>query len=98
MTPLPPPGAGLRSLSFTGLRFKAALGILKQERDAPQPIQVDAQLNLGRQPLHVGDDDIARVLDYRRVRQTIIDECTARHVNLLETLVGKLCMRLLQLP
>ena len=43
-------------------------------------------------------DDIGHVLDYRRVRQIIIDECTAEHVNLLESLIGKLVQRLMQLP
>ena len=37
------------------------------------------------------------MLDYRKVRQIIIDECTAEHVNLLETLIGKLCQRLMRL-
>jgi dihydroneopterin aldolase len=32
------------------------------------------------------------------VRQIIIDECTAEHVNLLETLIGRLTHRLMQLP
>ena len=64
----------------------------------PQPIQVDAELSLGPQPLHPRDDDINHVLDYRKVRQIIIDECTAEHVNLLETLIGKLCDRLMRLP
>ena len=93
-----PPTAGLQSLSFTGLRFNAALGILAHERTGTQPIQVDAELSLGPQPLHPQDDDIHHVLDYRKVRQIIIDECTARHVNLLETLIGKLCKRLMELP
>ena len=92
------PTEGLQSLSFTGLRFDAALGILDHEKGAPQPIQVDAELSLGPQPLHPRDDDINHVLDYRKVRQIIIDECTAEHVNLLETLIGKLCQRLLRLP
>jgi len=74
------------------------VGILERERAAPQPIEIDAELNLGRQPLLLPADDIARVLDYRQVRQTLIDECGAGHVNLLETLAGKLCARLLQLP
>ncbi|MCB2044204.1 MAG: dihydroneopterin aldolase, partial [Rhodoferax sp.] len=30
--------------------------------------------------------------------QIIIDECTAQHVNLLETLIGKLSRRLMQIP
>ena len=38
------------------------------------------------------------MLDYRKVRQIIISECTAEHVNLLESLIGKLAHRLLQLP
>jgi dihydroneopterin aldolase len=38
------------------------------------------------------------VLDYRKVRRIIIEECTAEHVNLLESLIGKLVQRLLQLP
>lgn len=92
------PTEGLQSLSFTGLRFDAALGILDHEKGAPQPIQVDAELSLGPQPLHPRDDDISHVLDYRKVRQIIIDECTSEHVNLLESLIGKLAQRLLQLP
>ena len=89
---------GTQILTLTGLRFDANLGILESEKTAPQPIQVDAELNLGPQPLLPRDDDITHVLDYRKVRQIIIDECTARHVNLLETLIGKLCDRLMRLP
>ena len=88
---------GNQTLTLTGLRFNASLGILELEKSAPQPIQVDAELNLGTQPLLPHDDDIGRVLDYRKVRQIIINECTAEHVNLLETLIGKLANRLLQL-
>ena len=89
---------GTQILTLTGLRFDANLGILDAEKTAPQPIQVDAELRLGTQPLTPRDDDILHVLDYRRVRQIIIDECTAEHVNLLETLIGKLSHRLIQLP
>ena len=89
---------GTQTLSLTGLRFDANLGILPQEQHAPQPIQVDAELNLGSQPLMPRDDDITRVLDYRKVRSIIIAECTAEHVNLLESLIGKLATRLMGLP
>ena len=90
--------SGTQILTLTGLRFDASLGILEQEKSAPQPIQVDAELNLGPQPLLPHDDDISHVLDYRKVRKIIIDECTAEHINLLETLIGKLAHRLMQLP
>ncbi|WP_294769006.1 dihydroneopterin aldolase [uncultured Rhodoferax sp.] len=94
----PQTSTGLQTLTLTGLRFDANLGILDSEKTAPQPIQVDAELSLGTQPLLPHDDDINHVLDYRKVRQIIITECTAEHVNLLETLIGKLAHRLMQLP
>ena len=90
--------SGSQILTLTGLRFDANLGILAHEKTAPQPIQVDAELNLGPQALRPQDDDITHVLDYRKVRQIIIDECTAEHVDLLESLIGKLTRRLMQLP
>ena len=89
---------GNQILTLSGLRFSASLGILAHERTQPQPIQVDAELNQGRQPLLPHDDDIGHVLDYRKVRQIIIDECNATHINLLETLIGKVTTRLMQLP
>ena len=89
---------GNQTLTLTGLRFNASLGILESEISEPQPIQVDAELCLGCQPLLPKDDEINHVLDYRKVRQIIIDECTSEHVNLLETLIGKLTHRLMQLP
>ena len=93
-----PHTVGQQTLNLTGLRFDANLGILDREKVAPQPIRVDAELNLGQQPLLPQDDDIFHVLDYRKVRRIIIEECTAEHVNLLESLIGKLVQRLLQLP
>ena len=92
------PTFGNQILSLTGLRFTANLGILAHEKTTPQPIQVDAQLNRGPQTLLPADDDIQNVLDYRRVRQIIIDECTAEHINLVETMIGRLCHRLMGLP
>ena len=84
-------------IHITGLRFGANLGVLDFEREGPQPIQVDAEVNLGAQTIVSRDADIGHVLDYRRVRQIIIDECTAEHTDLLEALLGKLCTRLMKL-
>ena len=92
------PTTGQQILTLSGLRFDANLGILDHEKTSPQPIQVDAELNQGPQPLLPHDDDIGHVLDSRKVRQIIIDECTAEHVNLLESLIGKLTQRLMGLP
>lgn len=89
---------GTQILSLTGLRFNANLGILDHEKSAPQAIQVDADLNMGSQPLKPDDDEISNVLDYRKVHSLIIDTCTKQHINLLESLTGKLCVSLMQLP
>jgi 7,8-dihydroneopterin aldolase/epimerase/oxygenase len=93
-----PSTKGSQILTLTGLRFNANLGILEHEKAKSQPIQVDAELNLGTQPLIPSDDEINHVLDYRKVRQIIIEECTERHINLLESLIGKLSVRLMDLP
>ncbi|MBO7411226.1 MAG: SDR family oxidoreductase [Ottowia sp.] len=89
---------GQRRIIVSGLRFDASLGILRRERRAAQPIVVDAELNMGAQPLRPAHDAIGEVLDYRRVREIIIEECTAEHVNLLESMIGRLAERLLTLP
>jgi 7,8-dihydroneopterin aldolase/epimerase/oxygenase len=93
-----PSSKGSQILTLTGLRFNANLGILEHEKASSQPIQVDAELNLGTQALVPVDDEINHVLDYRKVRQIIIEECTERHINLLESLIGKVSLRLMQLP
>jgi dihydroneopterin aldolase len=85
-------------IHLQGLRFRANLGVLDFERTGPQPIQVDADINLGALPVVARDADIGHVLDYRRVRAAIIDECTAEHTDLVEALLGKLCNRLMSLP
>ncbi len=90
--------SGNQTLQLTGLRFNANLGILESEKTDPQPILVDAELNLGPQPLEPSDDDIHHVHDYRKVRQISIVDCTAHHLNQLESLIGKLAQRLMQLP
>lgn len=89
---------GRRVLSFTGLRFNAELGILPQEYKTTQPIEVNAQLNFGQQLLSPAHDDICNVLDYRKVRALIIETCTARRCNLLESLISEVVHALMALP
>jgi 7,8-dihydroneopterin aldolase/epimerase/oxygenase len=89
---------GKQTLSLTGLRFNANLGILAHEKSAPQAIEVDVHLNMGSQPLQPNDDDIAHVLDYRKVHTLVIQTCTEQHINLLESITGKLCTALMHMP
>lgn len=63
---------GRQVLSFANLRVGALLGILTHERATPQAIRVDVELNQGPQPLQPGDH-IQQVLDYRQVRQILLE-------------------------
>ena len=89
---------GNQVLALSGFRFNANLGVLAHELQSSQPIEVHAELNMGTQSLRPESDELQAVLDYRSVHKIIIDECTEIHVNLLESLTGKLCQRLLALP
>jgi len=92
------PALAIQVLTLTGLNFDANLGILDHELAKAQPISVDVELNMGLQPLQPDDDHIFSVLDYRSVHSLVIETCTELHVNLLESLTGKLCLKLLTLP
>ncbi|MGL4667979.1 MAG: dihydroneopterin aldolase [Saezia sp.] len=89
---------GYRTLALEGLQLLTSLGILPEEINQPQPIEVNVDLNLGERHLIPERDAMDEVLDYRRVREVIITTCTAGHVNLLETLIGKVTAELLTLP
>ena len=84
--------AGTQILTLEGLRFDANLGILDHEKSSPQPIQVDAELNLGTQPpLPTTTTSptcwtTARCAHHHR-------GVHSGHVNLLESLIGKLAHR-----
>ena len=74
------------------------IGVHDFEKKGEQRVKINVDLYV---PLALSTpqaDKLDEVLDYRRVRQIIIDECTAEHVNLLESLIGKLANRLMQLP
>ena len=88
-----PPPPSVRRVFFTNLELGARIGILEHELRATQPINIDAEFDVLTH--HVVDDhNIATVLDYRQLRNTIIEECTQAHVNLLETLVEQVARRL----
>jgi len=95
---MPSVAKGLRIISLSGLRLNARLGILAHERETAQPIRVDAELNMGPQPLLPASDDVGQVLDYRLARNAILQVCTARHTDLLERLSGEVAQQLLALP
>lgn len=83
-----------RRIILSGLALDARIGILEHERRATQPLHVDAEFDIDVHR-NVDDHDIHSVLDYRRLREAIVQECTRAHVNLIETLTEKVAARLL---
>ena len=83
-----------RRIVFSRLALDARIGILEHERRATQPLHIDAEIDVDI-TRHVDDHDIHSVLDYRHLRDAIVDECTQAHVNLIETLTERVANRLM---
>lgn len=84
-----------RRIFFSQLALDARIGILEHELRATQPLHIDAEIDVDiNQPVH--DQNIQTVLDYRLLRNAIVQECTQAHVNLLETLIEQVVDRLLR--
>ena len=82
-----------RRIIFEQLALDARIGILEHELRATQPLHIDAEFDVEvSQEVH--DHDIETVLDYRDLRSAIVDECTHKHVHLLETLAERLVARI----
>jgi len=84
-----------RRIFFTRLALDARIGILEHERRATQPLHIDADIDVDVSR-SVDDNDIHSVLDYRRLREAIVEECTQAHVHLIETLIERAAARLLR--
>lgn len=84
-----------RRIILSGLALDARIGILEHERRATQPLHIDAEFDVDV-TRSVDDHDIHSVLDYRRLREAIVEECTQAHVNLIETLTERVAERLLR--
>ena len=84
-----------RRILLEGLRVQARIGMLDHERLSPQTIVFHAAFDTdaGRP---VDDRDIGTVLDYRGLREALIDEATRGHVDLLESLVDRCLDRILR--
>lgn len=90
-----PPTPTSRRIFFKNLELGARIGILEHELRATQPLHIDAEFDTNvTEP--VNDENIATVLDYRQLRNAIIEECTQAHVNLLETLIEQVAERILR--
>jgi len=88
----------MRRIFLERLRVLASVGILAHELRAKQPLLVTMVVDLPESPLLPERDEVDCVLDYRKIRQLALDEINAGHVNMLETLAGRILDHLLAFP
>ncbi len=86
-----------RTIALKEIKILASVGILPHEQEAKQMIYIDAFVHMGAQNLIPEHDGVDSVLDYRKIYQIVQEEVERQHTNMLETLAGKLCERLLRL-
>lgn len=84
-----------RCIILEQLAVQASIGILDHELAARQPLILHAEFDTLIDQT-ASDIDMDTVLDYRKLRQALIEECTQRHINLLETLIDNILTRILQ--
>lgn len=87
---------GLRHVFLRDLLLQAAIGVYAQEQGRTQRIRVNVDLGVtddgarGLSRPSVGRDDLARVVDYAAVADTVRKIVGAGHVQLVETLAERL--------
>ena len=87
----------MRTIILDRLRVQASVGILEHELRSRQPLLVSIVVQMPDAPLLPAADDVDYVLDYRLLRQVALEEALRGHVNMLETLAGRIAQRLLDI-
>lgn len=84
-----------RSIHLEGLRLEASIGILEHELKAKQPLLISISVDLDEAELVPSHDAVTDVLDYRHLRHEALAQAQAGHINMLETLAGRIAVGLL---
>lgn len=88
----------MRRIFLDHLRLQASVGILEHELNAKQALLISIEVELQDAPMLPPTDNVEHVLDYRLLRNAALDEAQAGHINMLETLAGRIANRLLAHP
>lgn len=88
----------MRILYLERLRVHASVGILDHELRSRQQVLISMRLEMHGVPDIPAADEVDEVLDYRAMREIAKQEAEAGHINMLETLTGRIAQRLLALP
>jgi 7,8-dihydroneopterin aldolase/epimerase/oxygenase len=85
----------MRSIHLDRLRVQASIGILEHELAAKQPLLISISVDIEDAGLLPANDDVTDVLDYRHLRNAALAKVEHGHINMLETLAGRIATSLL---
>ncbi len=88
----------MTTIRIDNLRVQASVGILDHELRSRQQLLISIAIELPAAPVLPLGDDVHHVLDYRQLREIAKQESEGEHVNMLETLAGRIAQRLHALP
>jgi 7,8-dihydroneopterin aldolase/epimerase/oxygenase len=88
----------MRSIHLDRLHVQASIGILEHELSAKQPLFISVSVDIDNAGLLPQADDVTAVLDYRHLRNAALEEIEHGHINMLETLAGRIAAALLLHP
>jgi dihydroneopterin aldolase len=86
----------LRHVFVRGLELQARLGVHAHEKIAPQRVVIHMDLAAEDSGPDIGEDDLARVVDYERLVHAARAAVAQGHVLLVETLAERLAMEALE--
>lgn len=86
----------MQRIKLERLRVQASVGVLEHELESKQPLVISITVELLDRPLVPRADAVEHVFDYRLLREIALDETQRGHVNMLETLGGRIAQRLLE--
>ncbi len=88
----------MRTITVDSLKVLASIGILAHELTSKQPLLISMTVDMSAAPVLPPTDEVSHVLDYRRLRDIGLREAQSAHINMLETLAGRIATALLALP
>ncbi len=89
VSPAPEKSAGRYRIRITDLVLPASIGIYDRERQAPQRVRINVELEVAEHGRPLGDD-IANVLSYEDIVSGIRAIIGRGHINLVETLADEI--------
>ena len=88
----------MRRLCIDRRRVQASVGILDDELPSRQQLLIGLAVEMPHAPTLPDADTVQHVLDDRPLRNAAHHEAQAGHIDMLETLAGRIAHRLLELP